>query len=437
MEVRMKSILRELINRFYLREMPALIQRTCRYPVVEGRATILVGIRRCGKTYRCYQYMTELLKSGITRERLLYINFEDERLRGFSVNDFQMILDIYYERFPNNRNELCYFFFDEIQNVPDWEFFVRRAIDSEKIQFSLTGSSSKMIAKNLSTSMRGRSMNVEVLPFSLEEFIRYHHYLDQIPEYICDVEKSKIQYALNQYFQWGGMPEIQKTDEPDRDRALQEQYSLVVSRDVKERYNISNMDAVDAVAQFIFNAVGERLSISGILDHLTSRGIRSDWESVKTYIKYLCDAYLFFKVELEDRSLTRQKRNPAKYYAVDIGLVRAMSLNPAGDHGHLLENLVFLHLHRKGYHLTYIITKSGGNEIDFLVYDPVTKEKQLVQICFTMSAPATLERELASFRKAADYLGVSKKIIVTWEEEAVFDGDIQAVPAWKFLLDRC
>ena len=103
----MKSILRELINRFYLREMPALIQRTCRYPVVEGRATILVGIRRCGKTYRCYQYMTELLKSGITRERLLYINFEDERLRGFSVNDFQMILDIYYERFPNNRNELC------------------------------------------------------------------------------------------------------------------------------------------------------------------------------------------------------------------------------------------------------------------------------------------------------------------------------------------
>ena len=122
---------------------------------------------------------------------------------------------------------------------------------------------------------------------------------------------------------------------------------------------------------------------------------------------------------------------------MDIGLVRAMSLNPAGDHGHLLENLVFLHLHRKGYHLTYVITKSGGNEIDFLAYDPVTKEKQLVQICFTMSAPATLERELASFRKAADYLGVSKKIIVTWEEEAVFDGDIQAVPAWKFLLDRC
>ena len=102
-----------------------------------------------------------------------------------------------------------------------------------------------------------------------------------------------------------------------------------------------------------------------------------------------------------------------------------------------VNDFVFLHLHRKGYHLTYVITKSGGNEIDFLAYDPVTKEKQLVQICFTMSAPATLERELASFRKAADYLGVSKKIIVTWEEEAVFDGDIQAVPAWKFLLDRC
>ncbi len=437
MEVKMKNILRELINRFYLRQMPVLIPRSCRYPVVEGRATILVGIRRCGKTYRCYQHMIDLLESGVSRDRLLYINFEDERLRGFRVDDFQMILDIYYERFPDNRETLCYFFFDEIQNVPDWELFVRRAIDSEKIQFSLTGSSSKMIAKNLSTAMRGRSMNVEVQPFSLEEFILYHHYLDKIPEHICDVEKSKIQYALNQYFQWGGMPEIQKTEEPDRDGALQEQYTLVVSRDVKERHNISNTEAVDAVAQFIFNSISAKISISGILEHLNSRGIRSDWESVKSYVKYLCDAYLFFKVEIEDRSLTKQKKNPAKYYAVDIGLVRAMSLNPAGDNGHLLENLVFLHLHRLGYHLTYIVTKSGGKEIDFLAYHPVTKEKQLIQVSYEMSSAATLERELMAFRRAADYLDVSKKFIVTWDEEAEYDGGIKAVPAWKFLLARC
>lgn len=435
-EADMKNILRELIFRFYQRKLPDMIPRSCRYPVVEGRATILVGIRRCGKTYRCYQHMCELLRSGITQDRMLYLNFEDERLRGFSVDDFQMILDIYYERFPNNRDVLCYFFFDEIQNVPEWELFIRRAIDNEKIQFSLTGSSSKMLVKDLATAMRGRSMSAEVQPFSLEEFIHYHHYLDEIPEYICDVEKSKIQHALNQYFLWGGMPEIQKTEEPDRDTALQAQYTLVVSRDVKEKYDISNTEAVDAVAQFIFNSISERISISGILEHLNTRGIKSDWESVKTYVKYLCDAYLFFPVELEDRSLTRQKKNPVKYYAIDVGLVRAMSLNPGGDSGHMLENLVFLHLHRLGWRTTYVVTKSGGKEIDFLATHSVTKEKRLLQVSYKLGNPATMERELSGFNRAAEYLEVKKRLIVTWEDECELDGGIQVIPAWKFLLER-
>jgi predicted AAA+ superfamily ATPase len=432
----MKTILRELIHRFYQRAIPEPIPRTCRFPVVEGRATILLGMRRNGKTYRCYQRMHELLESGISHDRLLYINFEDERLKGFKLEDFQLILDAYYEFFPDNRDVLCYFFFDEIQNVPEWELFIRRAIDSEKIQFALTGSSSKMLVEDMATAMRGRSMTSEVMPFSLEEFIRFHHYLDQVPEYIGAVEKSIIQHALNEYFQWGGMPEIQKTEEPDRDLALQEQYLLVVSRDVKERYNIRNNDAVDAVAQFMFNSVSERISISGILDHLNSRGIKSDWESVKNYIKYLCDAFLFFPVEFEDRSLTRQKKNPVKYYAADIGLVRSMSLNPGGDRGHLLENLVFLHLHRTGWRVTYVVTQSGGKEIDFLAYHSVTKKKQLVQVAYSLDHQATLEREVSAFNRAADYLEAGRRLLVTWDDENELPGGIQVIPAWKFLLDR-
>lgn len=432
----MKAILRELIHRFYQRRIPELVPRNCRFPVVEGRATILVGMRRSGKTYRCYQRMRELLEKGIPQERLLYLNFEDERLKGFQLKDCQLILDIYYELFPGHRDELCYFFLDEIQNVPEWELFIRRAIDNEKIQFALTGSSSKFLVDDMATAMRGRSMSSEVLPLSFEEYIRFHHYLEAIPEYVGDVEKSIISHALNEYFQWGGMPEIQKTDEPDRDLALQGQYSLVISHDVKERYNISNKEAVDAVARFIFNSIAERISISGVVQHLKSCGIKSDWESVRNYLKYLCDAFLFFPVEFEDRSITRQKKNPVKYYAADIGIVRAMSLNPAGDRGHLLENLVFLQLRRNGWRTTYLVSRSSGREIDFFAYHPVTKAKQLIQVSYQLNEASTRDREITAFNKAADYLEATGRYIITWEEEGELAGGIKVLPAWKFLLDR-
>ena len=432
----MKDILREIIYRFYTRSIPALTKRTCHFPVVEGRATVILGMRRTGKTYRCYQRMRELMDSGIPQEKLLYLNFEDERLKNFSLDDCQMILDIYYERFPDNRNETCYFFFDEIQNVHGWERFIRRIIDSENIQVTITGSSSKMLSKEMSTAMRGRSLSMEVQPFSLEEYIRFNHHLEEIPEYICDVEKSQIQHALNHYFQWGGMPEIQKMDEMDRDNALQEHYNLVTSRDVKERHKVANPDAVDEIAAFIFNSIAERISISRILKYLEERKISTDWTTVKKYISYLCDAYLFYPVALEDRSLARQKRNPVKYYAADLGLIRAMSLNPAGDNGHLLENLVFLQLHRQGYQMTYVQSQKTGKEIDFLAFHPGSKDKKLIQVSWKMSDPSTLKREIEAFQSAAEYLNATEKLIVTWDEEKTLENNIKVIPAWKFLLEK-
>ena len=431
----MKDILREIIYRFYTRSIPSLITRSCHFPILEGRATVILGMRRTGKTYRCYQRIKELIDSGISQDRILYLNFEDERLKNFTLPDCQLILDVYYERYPQNRNVLCYFFFDEIQNVKEWELFVRRIIDSEKIQITITGSSSKMLSKEMSSTMRGRSLSMEVLPFSLEEYLRFCGIFEKTPDYISSVEKSQIMNCLNSYFIWGGIPEIQKMHEIDRENALQDHYNLVVSRDVKERYKIANIEAVDEIANFIFNSIAERISISGILKYLEERRIKTDWSTIKKYITYLCDAYIFFPVHMEERSLARQKRNPVKYYAIDIGLIRAMSINPTGDNGHLLENLVFIHLHRLGYQMTYVQSQKTGREIDFYAYHPATKAKKLIQVSLKLNNPSTLAREVEAFKSAGEYLNTDEKLIVTWDEEGKLDNDIKVIPAWKFFLD--
>jgi uncharacterized protein len=431
----MKAVLREIVRRFYLRDLPSLTPRSCHFPVMEGRATILLGMRRCGKTYRCYQRMAELLASGIPKDRLLYLNFEDERLNSFALADCQSILDVYYEMYPDNRDQLCYFFFDEIQNVPDWAQFIRRIIDSERIQVSITGSSSKMLSEELATAMRGREICTKVMPFSFEEFIRYHHYLESIPKYPCDAERSKIQNALNRYFTIGGFPEIQKADEMDIEPALQGLCNTVVARDIKERHKLNNSELVDAIVQYLFSNIAEQTSLTKVTTYLQNLGIKADWERVKNCINYLCDAFLFYPVEIADESLLRRKRNPIKYYATDIGLVRAMSLRPEANYGHLLENMVFLHLIRGDWRVSYVLSRTDNSEIDFYAYHPTTKQKRLVQVSYTMKDGDTLKREIAAFDRAGKFLEVTDRIIVTWDEEEELDSAIRVIPAWKFFLD--
>ncbi len=129
---------------------------------------------RVTKTYLCYQRIEELLSSGIERERILYLNFEDDRLFRFEINDFQTILDVFYAENPEKKSTRCYFFFDEIQNVPHWERFIPRLIDTEHVSVTVTGSSAKLLSAEMATGLRGRSLDLEVFPFTFEEYLAHH-----------------------------------------------------------------------------------------------------------------------------------------------------------------------------------------------------------------------------------------------------------------------
>ena len=432
----LKETLKELIEDFYETPLPELTPRKINIPEYPRNATVITGMRRTGKTFLSYQRIRSLLDAGIPKDRILYLNFEDDRILGLTVKDFRFIPDVYFQMYPDNRDETCYFFFDEIQNIPDWESFVRRLVDTGKIQVYLTGSSAKMLTTEIATAMRGRSAETEVFPFSFEEFLLHHKYFEGIPRNIGSAVRTKIQHGLDQYFQIGGFPEVQNRSDGEWLQTLQGYVNAAIYRDVIERHKVQNSQALKYILQVLFNSPAMNISIHAISGVLTNMKITSDREYIAQYLDYLCEAYLVYRVRLHTDSLAKRRTNPDKYYLVDVGMVRAMTAKHSADRGHLLENMIFIHLRRLGYSLEYVLTKEKM-EVDFLAFHKVRRDYRLIQVSYDISKAETFERETNALAAAGKEMHIKDRLIITWDEERELDNGIRIVPAWKFLLNRC
>ena len=431
----LKNTLRELFTDFHEDPLPEMTRRQTTVPEVAGCATVVLGMRRTGKTFLLYQRMNDLLASGVSKDRMLHVNFEDDRLMGMTLEDLRYVPDVYYQMFPENRGKLCYFFFDEIQNIKNWESFVRRMVDTSNVQIYLSGSSAKLLSKEVATAMRGRSVEVENFPLSFEEFLVHHKYFETIPRNIGSAARSKLQNAMEKYFVIGGMPAVQDVPESIRAAMLQGYVNTVIYRDVVERHNVSNSQALKFTMQMVFNNPARQLSVRKIADYLQSQQVSANRETISDYLDWLADAYILHKVGLYSESAMKRRVNPDKYYLNDVGLVRAMRIKHALDQGPLLENLVYLQLRRQGFQVEYVIT-SDGSEVDFIAFHPMRNDYRLIQVCFDMSDRKTFDREVSALRDASDALGVKDRCVVTWDDEDSLPGDIPVVPVWKFLLNR-
>lgn len=429
----MQETLNERIMDFYEAPLPEVKSRKIEIHELPRNVSTLVGMRRTGKTFRIYQKIQELVASGVSLDRILYLNLDDDRLRGMTLEDLGRIPDIFYQFHPENHQKSCYFFLDEIQDIENWEVFARRMIDSEQVRLFLTGSSSKLLSKEISTALRGRSVETEVFPLSFEEYLRFHDLLDTVPRQFSSITRSIVQNSLKQYFMVGGFPEVQNCSLELWASKLQGYAGEVLFRDVVERYHIANVTALRYILQKAFHNPCAKLSANAIYRELKGRGYKVDRESISEYITHFCQAYLLYSVPFHSESLAQRQVNPPKFYAVDIGLVRAMNSKRSADLGHLLENLVFLHLRRKGYEIEYLVT-SENYEVDFVAYHKFDREYHLFQVCYAMDTPDTLERERRALLAAKPMFNPIEMTIVTWEEEKDLDGGIQVVPAWKFLL---
>jgi len=424
----MKAIIAQLIDDFHERKRPALVARHKKMAQISGKANVVIGMRRAGKTFFCYQKMQKLVGTQI-----LYLNFEDDRLLGFTVHDFQSILDVYYGKYPEHRDTRCHFFFDEIQSIAQWELFIRRLLDTENVQVYLTGSSSKLLSTEIATQLRGRSLTTEIFPFSFPEFLKYHQLFNTLPTIMGARTISVLRKAIRDYLEIGGFPEVQTLEPAIRIEILQGYIDSVLLKDVIERHKVNNITAIKYLVRHLMNSPGGRFSVNKFYNSLKTMSVKCSKNSLYEYLDHLADAYLFYRVPIHSRS--EKSRMPAKIYTIDTGLLNAMSFRNSSNYGALLENLVFMQLRRHGYMIEYVSTKEGY-ETDFFARHPIKKGIKLIQVCWDMSDEKTFQRELRGLQTAMKALSITSGTIVTYDDEARLDNNITVVPVWKWLLQH-
>lgn len=420
-----------LIDDFHERDLPRVVLREQSAPVMAGKATVVVGMRRSGKTWFCYQRMQELMASGVGKERQVYINFEDERLQPFTSSDLQDILGAYYRKYPDFKKQRCLLFLDEVHTVPGWDRFVRRVLDTENIEVWVTGSSSKLLSTEIATSLRGRSLTAEIFPFSFREFLRFHERLPVSLTRFGSRQRAELQHDAGQYLSVGGFPEVQLVEEEMRRRVHRDYLDVVILRDVAERHRVSNIAALRALIRHMLASPAARFSVTRFYANLKQQGIACSKNDLYLFLEYLQDAFLVYLVPIYSRSEKARQVNPKKLYMVDTGLIHAASFQMTGDRGALLENMVFLHLRRQGITPAYYVT-SSGKEVDFVVSQG--HDIELIQTCWTLRPPATREREESALVEAMKELGAKQAKIITWLDESTAAGGIEVLPAWRWLL---
>ncbi|MBM3496095.1 MAG: ATP-binding protein, partial [Armatimonadetes bacterium] len=400
---------------------------------VAGKATVCIGVRRCGKSTLMLQEAERLEAAGVRRENVLHVNLFDDRLRSLREHGLQPVLDAYFDLYPGKKHaETVYCFFDEIQTVPEWESFVDRILRTEKCRVYLTGSSAHMLSREIATQMRGRAVSWELFPFSFREFLRHRGI--RTAGALSSRNQVLVRNAFEQYMEAGGFPEVADVERPLRVRIHQEYLQAVLFRDMVERHDIAHPRAVVDLAHRLLDNVASAHSINSLTGALSALGHRAPKTAVADYVRWFEDAYFIFLAPVFDASITRRTVNPRKAYCIDHALVESVSAGILANTGHLLENVVYVALRRLHPEVYYYKT-STGREVDFAV--PVRGgPPELVQVCADQSDPKTRARETAAIAEAMKEVGADRGTIVTRGEigeVAVETGLIRIVPCWRYL----
>lgn len=415
-------------------------------PARGNLVNVVVGARRCGKTYRMYQEMKAIVKAGYPKSSMMYLNFEDERLRPYSPGLLQDVVDTFYAMHPEAHDSGAFFFFDEIQEVDGWGAFLRRMVDSMKATIYVTGSSSKMLSSQLSSEFRGRSLPREMFPLSFAEYLRFQRI--DVPsgdEAFSAGDKAALRHACAEYLRRGGFIAPLRLPAAEGTLLLQEYAGRMVALDVVERYGLTNQRVAAMFVSRCLASSGRELSVNKVYGEFKNRGMAVSRETLSNLLDYYEEAYLLFSVRELSRAIADNPRTPVKVYAADPGLFAAFAPASSLEEGQRLETAVFDVLRRdtslvRRNAISRILLDDGGkrHEVDFAVGDPLLDEAyQLIQVSTDVSDPVTRRREIAALDAAMRRYGIHESTIVTLDEDAdekCDSGTIHIIPAWRWLL---
>lgn len=420
---------------FQKKEFPVLFNRKIDIPTTP-KIKAIIGPRRAGKTFFLYQIMENLLKKGAKKEELLFLNFESTRLSETNFKNMGEIVGISEKIFPSEKKKIL--FIDEPQIIENWEKAVRELYD-EGFNIFISGSSSKLLSKEIATSLRGRSLSYLVLPLSFLEFLNLRGF--EASKIISSSEKNKMLSLFNEYIAYGGFPEVVLEKDKDTKMKILENYlELVVYKDLVERYKIRDSFIIKWLIKSISSCYSKELSINKTYLTLKSQGRQISKDDLYNYASLISDSFFIFYLPKFSWSV-RKNSILNKAYLCDVGYANFIELDK--DRGKRLENLVFLELWKKKKPLAEVsyYKDSQGYEADFVIQEG-TKVKQIIQACYDIKNLETKEREIRALLKASKELNCKELLVITEDYEAEEEaewfglkGKIKFIPFWKWVLD--
>ncbi len=424
----MKTKLKEIILENQNYDFPSATARNTNIPLNLNLITSLIGARRSGKTYILYQKINELIKSGVKKEQILFLNFEDERLK-LNTENLDQIIQAYTELFPETNLKNTYFFFDEIQNVSGWEKFVRRVFDTKSRHIFITGSNSKLLSTEIATELRGRTITYTIYPLSLSEYLDFN----KVSKILYPQKnKSRIIHYTQKFLTEGGFPETIFLDKQNRLKLLQQYFNTMIFRDVVERYNISNIGTFKFFIKKIFAGVTKPFSVNKTYNDLKSLGYKVSNKYLYEYFDYCNTVFISQTINKFDFSEIKQEKSDKKAYIIDNGLLSAIEFSVSENNGKLLENMVALEFLKAGKEIFYF---KNNKECDFIVKDK--NNFSPVQVSYDIEDNDTKQRELKGLIEACKYLNVNKGTIITFDNEDKFsykNTDVSVIPFYKYFL---
>ncbi|MBU1199302.1 MAG: ATP-binding protein [Nanoarchaeota archaeon] len=413
-------------------KIPKILPRQAEVNLASDFIIAISGPRRAGKTYFCFQIMNSLLEKGLPKDNLLYINFEDNKLINAQAEDLDKLLEAFLELFQPEPKKPLYFFLDEIQTVKDWDAWVRKINDTQKnIKLILTGSSSKLLSRELSTRLRGRVINHEIYPLSFKETLSWKNINYSLKTISYSKERITIKKTFREYLKKGGFPATLTQPIPE-ENILQSYYSSMLFKDVVERHDIKDVKKLKTLASLLFESTASEISYNKLANKLKSLGFDISKNTIIEHISHFEDAYLFFQNIKYEYSLGKQLGSIKKIYCIDNGLLNSVSFKFTENTGRLMENLTFLELKRRNKTIYYYRQK---HECDFLIQEK-NKITTAIQVCAEIT-DENKNREIKGLLDAMNAFKLKEGTIITYEQEEEIKENgkkIKIIPAWKWLL---
>ena len=432
-----KEILLEILHdwNFWKKSLDTGIERInylneCLSLLKVNVVTTLIGLRRSGKSYLMRQTIKKLTDEGIERKNTLMINFEDNRFTQFYPKLLDELYEVYYEFLKPTKTP--YIFLDEVHNIPNWERWVRTMHELGKAKIMISGSSSKLLKGELSTLLTGRHLDIFVFPLSFKEFLcfknlRFKDKLDVI------AKKTEIKSLFNEYFEFGGFPEVVLSQE--KKKLLLTYFDDILTKDIETRYKIKEREKLRTLARFYLTNISSTITFNSL-----KKFLNTTTNTIEKFSSYLKESNMLFFVKRFSFKVKEQEKAARKVYTADIGLSNAIGFKFSSNLGKIAENIIAVELRRKQMRdpslELYYWHDSENREVDFVIKKN-KKVEQLIQSCWNLEEYKTKERELKSLLKASRELKCNNLLVITEStetDELIKNKKIKYMPLWKWLL---